>query len=123
MTPEHPRTMHAWRSRHPVAARVLLWLLWVVVIFASIWPLASLADRWPAIQAAYQEAGGWALTIDVSRGPPVPVETYPSQHHCERIRAQELQEAYIHNRPIPPLSCVAKYHGWRRLLYAIRATK
>lgn len=54
--------------------------------------------------------------------PPVTVSTYQSQEACEEIRTGKIQQADRSQRPVPPLSCVSKYQGWRRLLYVLEAT-
>ena len=136
--PERMNAIEAWLAQRDPRLKpwygliaCIAWLALMAIVvqlitgMMAVWPTWQTAyQSWQTAyqswQTAYQHAGGWSLMITPTVGPPVPVDTYLSQESCETIRALDLQEAYHSNRPIPPLICVPKYHGWQRLLYATR---
>ena len=118
------KRMQEWFQQHPRWQALYAVVLWLVVVGVGV----SLGIRmwhgeptnWAALQTDYQYAGGWTLSVVQPMGPPVPVEYYANQTSCEDARAEEITRAYHDNTPIQPLSCVARYQGWRRLLYVYR---
>jgi hypothetical protein len=125
MTPGRARAIDEWWARHPYLTRLTRVIGYSILAGTAAWVLFGLIvgaqQEWPTWQTRYQHAGGWSLRLETLTGPPVTVDTYDSQESCEEVRAWKMRQAYDRNQPVPPLSCMPKYQGWRRLLYASHA--
>jgi hypothetical protein len=126
MPPAQADPIGTWWARHPRLRRaasglsVSIGILLGVFVFAGI--IGLVADNWSTWQAHYRHAGGWLLRLDAPGGSPVTVGTHEDRESCEQRRAWDLEQAYRRQGAIPPVSCVPRYQGWRRLYYVLEHT-
>ena len=112
-----------WKVQEHIVDAICVGVLGLVILALLAWLFMPGAGRWTVLQAAHTYAGGWALRLELPTGPPVPVSEYlyESRAHCEESRVLEMQQAYHDRRSVPPLTCAAKYQGWRRLYFTWQA--